>query len=169
MWHEIFNQLKSDLIKINLVVYLHVAELFIKTSHWLKNLKRRNSFFIVSSDALYRLWIFQQIEWKSELYHSMARANVNNSVWLVTNTPTASKYIPRRTRISINWNPPFRPHFINFSKTVFYEVNLLPQCSHLEVLLLSKFGSERGGFQLEQILGLLGMYFDAVVEEVKTY
>ena len=107
MWHEIFNQLKSDLIKINLVVYLHVAELFIKTSHWLKNLKRRNSFFIVSSDALYRLWIFQQIEWKSELYHSMARANVNNSVWLVTNTPTASKYIPKWTKIYINWNPPF--------------------------------------------------------------
>ena len=34
--------------------------------------------------------------------HSMARANLNKSVWLVTNTNTASKYIPRRTRISIN-------------------------------------------------------------------
>ena len=42
--------------------------------------------------------------------------------------------------------PPFRPHFINFSKTVFYEVNLVSQCSYLEVLLLSKFGSDRGDF-----------------------
>ena len=31
--------------------------------------------------------------------HSMARANLNKSVWLVTNTITASKYIPKRTRI----------------------------------------------------------------------
>ena len=42
--------------------------------------------------------------------------------------------------------PPFRPHFIKFPKSVFYEVNLVSQCSHLEVLLLSKFGSERGDF-----------------------
>ena len=40
--------------------------------------------------------------------------------------------------------PPFRPHFIKFSKTVFYEVNLTSQCLHLEVLLISKSGSERG-------------------------
>ena len=40
--------------------------------------------------------------------------------------------------------PPFRPHFINLSKTAFYEVNFVSQFSHLEVLLLSKFGSERG-------------------------
>ena len=33
--------------------------------------------------------------------------------------------------------------------------------SHLEIL--SKFGYERGGFQLLQILGLLGMHCDAVV------
>ena len=38
----------------------------------------------------------------------------------------------------------FRPHFINFSKTVLYIVNLVSQCSHLEVHLLSKFGFERG-------------------------
>ena len=41
---------------------------------------------------------------------------------------------------------PFRPHFINFSKTVSYEVNLASQCSHLKVLLWSKFWSERGNF-----------------------
>ena len=38
----------------------------------------------------------------------MARANLNKSVWLVTNTTTASKYIPNRTRICVNWNPPFQ-------------------------------------------------------------
>ena len=32
----------------------------------------------------------------------MARANLNKSVWLVTNTTAASKYIPRRPRICIN-------------------------------------------------------------------
>ena len=42
--------------------------------------------------------------------------------------------------------PPFRSHFIQFSKTVFYKVNLTSQHSHLEVLLLSKFGSERANF-----------------------
>ena len=60
------------------------------------------------------------------------------------------------------------PPFL-FSKTVSYEVNLTTQHSHLEVLLLSKFWSERRGFQLMQILGLLEMYFDAVVVEVKTF
>ena len=34
---------------------------------------------------------------------------------------------------------PFRPDFIKFSKTISYEVNFTSQCSHLEVLLLSKF------------------------------
>ena len=92
-------------------------------------------------------------EWRSKaeihyLLHSMARANLNKSVWLVTNTTTALKYIPNlggpeSASIEI---PSFRPHFIKFSKTVFYEVNLVSQCSQLEVLLLSKFGSERGDF-----------------------
>ena len=43
-----------------------------------------------------------------------------------------------------------------------YEVNLASQSLHLEVLLLSKFWSERG-FQLIQILGLLGIYLNAAV------
>ena len=42
--------------------------------------------------------------------------------------------------------PPFRPHFVKFPKPVSYEVNLTSQHSHLEVLLLSKFWSERGDF-----------------------
>ena len=51
--------------------------------------------------------------------------------------------VPESASIEI---PPFRSHFIKLSKTVFYEVNLVSQCSHLKVLLLSKFGSERGDF-----------------------
>ena len=35
-------------------------------------------------------------------YHSMATANLNKSEDFVTNTTAASKYIPRRPRISIN-------------------------------------------------------------------
>ena len=75
------------------------------------------------------------------LSHSMARANLNKSVWLVTNTTTASKYIPRRTRISINWNPSFQTSLHKIFKYCFLWSK---SCSHLEVLLLSKFGSERG-------------------------
>ena len=65
--------------------------------------------------------------------------------------------------------PPNRPHIINFSKTVSFEVNLTLQHSHLEVLLLTKFWSEMGGFQLMQILGLLGMYFDVSVVFVTSH
>ena len=80
----------------------------------------------------------------SDLLHSMARANLNKSKKVLTSTTTASKYIPKIPESVSVEIPPFRPHFINLLKTVFYEVNLVSQCSHLEVLLLSKFGSERG-------------------------
>ena len=110
----------------------------------------------------------------------------------MTNTTTASKYIPtkylgRPESIEI---PPFRPHYKFFPKTVSYEVNLASKCSPLEVILLNKSTSKheccfvrftslekvfensmkwglKGGFQLMQILGLLGMYFDAVVVDVE--
>ena len=68
--------------------------------------------------------------------HSMARANLNKSVWLVSNTTTAqhqSTYLGGPESVSIEI-PPFKPHFIKFSKTIFYEVNLVSQCSHFEVL-----------------------------------
>ena len=94
----------------------------------------------------------------------MARANLNKSVWLVTNTTTASKYILKRTRICINWNPPFQ--------TQIYLVKVLPNVNTVKQDLLNKkqflkiLWSEvwKGGFQLIEILVLLvGMYFDAVV------
>ena len=67
----------------------------------------------------YGLWSFQTGDTKLETclpknqhtQHSMARANLNKSVGLVTNTTTASKYIPKRTRISSIEIPPFRPKF----------------------------------------------------------
>ena len=45
-----------------------------------------------------------------DIYHSMARVNLDKSEELVTNTTAASKYmlIPKRSRICINQNPPFQ-------------------------------------------------------------
>ena len=54
----------------------------------------------------------------------MAIANLNKSVWLVTNTTAASKYIPRRTRISINWNPTFQTSLHKISKKVFFRLTI---------------------------------------------
>jgi hypothetical protein len=74
----------------------------------------------------------------------MSRANLNKSKKVVTSTTTVSKYIPKRRPESVSIE--IRPHFIKFSKTVFYSVNLVSKYSHLEVLLISKFGSEREDF-----------------------
>ena len=43
--------------------------------------------------------------------HNMAIANLIKIEELVTNNTAASKYIPERPRIWINWNPPFWPKF----------------------------------------------------------
>ena len=51
----------------------------------------------------------------------MATANLNKSVWLVTNTTAASKYISRRPRISINWNPPLQTSLHKISKVEFLD------------------------------------------------
>ena len=40
----------------------------------------------------------------------------------MTNTTAASKYIPRRPRISINWNPPFQTSLHKISKEVFFRL-----------------------------------------------
>ena len=95
--------------------------------------------------------------------HTMARANLNKSVWLVTNTTTASKYIPKKTRICINWNSPFQtkiylvkvPLSVNIVKQ-----DLLHKKQFLKILWRKVW---KGGFQLMLILDLLGMYFDALV------
>jgi hypothetical protein len=70
----------------------------------------------------------------------------DKSEWLETNTTSASKYIPESPESASIKIPTFRLHFKFFSKTVSYKVNLNSQRSHLEVLLLSKFWSERKDF-----------------------
>ena len=50
---------------------------------------------------------------------SMARASLNKSWELVTNTTAASKYIPKRPKIFINWNPPFQNWLHNIFKNCF--------------------------------------------------
>ena len=57
----------------------------------------------------------------------MARANLNKIENFETDTTAASKYrpifeVPESASIEM---PPFRPHFINFSKTVFTYFEML--------------------------------------------
>ena len=52
--------------------------------------------------------------------HSMARANLNKSEWLVTNTTTASKYIPKGLEYALIEILPVRCYFIRFSNSVSY-------------------------------------------------
>ena len=57
---------------------------------------------------------------------------------------TALKVAPARGPLSTRMKiPPFGPHFIKFSKTVSYEVNLASQSTQSEAPLKSKFLSKR--------------------------
>ena len=58
--------------------------------------------------------------------------------------PQHQSTCPRDQESALMEISPFRPHFIKFSKTIFYEVNLASQCSHLEELLVSRFGPNSG-------------------------
>ena len=65
---------------------------------------------------------------KSQYGHSqssLATANLNKSEEFVTNTTAASNYIPRRPRISINWNPPFQTSLHKISKVVFFWLKII--------------------------------------------
>ena len=73
--------------------------------------------------------------------HSMARANLNKSKKALTSTPTVSKYIPK-SLVKIPLNVNIVKHDLLDKKTVFE--NFMKWCL-------------KGGFQLIQILGLLGM------------
>ena len=99
----------------------------------------------------------------------MAKANLNKSVWLLTNTTTASKFLPKRTRICINWNPLFQTQI--YLVKVSLNVNIVKQDLLHKKQFLKILWSEvwKGGFQLMLILVLLGMYFDAAVVFVKTF
>ena len=67
----------------------------------------------------------------------MARANLNKSKFFLTSTTTASKYIPKRPRICINWNSPFQTQI--YLVKVSLNVNIVEQD-----LLNKKLRSERG-------------------------
>ena len=101
--------------------------------------------------------------------HSMARANLKESKYFSTSTTTASKYIPKRPRICINWNPLFQTQI--YLVNVPLNVNIVKQDLLNKKQFLKILWSEvwKGGFQLMQILGLFGMYFDSVVVEVEKY
>ena len=68
--------------------------------------------------------------------HSMARANLKKSVWLVTNTTAASKYIPRRTRISINWD------FLTFKRLYKVEPNRFKAIETCIILLENQVAAD---------------------------
>jgi hypothetical protein len=124
----------------------------------------------------------------------MATANLNKSEDFVTNTTAASKHIPRRPRISINWNPTFQTSLHKISKVNFFRLTIFFFRNKIVfskeqlwfsflTIVKQKKNSERSkffwkfsflkiyfiknvwkvGFQFMLILGLLGMYFDAVV------
>ena len=96
---------------------------------------------------------------------SIARANLKKSKDFSTSTSTASKYIPKRPRICINWNPPFqiKIYLVNVPLNVnIVKQDLLNKKQFLKILWSEVW---KGGFQLMQILGLLGIYFDVEVEK----
>ena len=104
-----------------------------------------------------------------ESSHSMARVNLNKSKKVLTSTTTASKYIPKRHRICINWNPPFQTQI--YLVKVPLNVNIVKQdlLNKKQFLKILQSKVWEGRFQLIQILGLMGMYFDAVVVKVKMF
>ena len=99
----------------------------------------------------------------------MARANRKKSKYFSTYTTTASKYIPKRPRICINWNPPFQTQI--YLVNVPLNVNIVKQDLLNKKQFLKILWSEvwKGVFQLMHILDLFGMYFDAVVVKVDKY
>ena len=112
--------------------------------------------FPISSNLFLRIF-FHLRTWNSLLLHSMATANLNKSRKVMNSTTAASKYIPRRPRISINWNPPFQTQ-IYFVK-VPLNMNIVKQDYLQKKQFLKILWSEvwKGRFQLMLILGLPGM------------
>ena len=82
------------------------------------------------SHSILRLEVLQM----ENLYlrQSIHTANLNKSEELVQIPPQhLSTYLSDPKSASIE-TPSFRPHFIRFSKTVSFKVNLDSQCSHLD-------------------------------------
>ena len=87
---------------------------------------------------IFTKWIGLKSEVKKKVKtnHSMARANLNKSEVFFTNTTTATKYIPRRSRICIDWNISFQsqiylvkvPLNVHIVKQDFLHKKLMLQC-----------------------------------------
>ena len=84
-------------LKINGLHRNIVCKAIRKVNSRFKNQAHLASYFSLSSFCL-----------SNRYYHSMARANLNTIENFMTNTTTASKYIPKRFKICINRNPPFQ-------------------------------------------------------------
>ena len=69
-------------------------------------------------------------KWHSSKYAWPEPNCIQVSGWWQIPPQNQSTYLGGPEYLSIEI-PPFRPHFIKFSKIVFYEVNLVSQCSHL--------------------------------------
>ena len=94
--------------------------------------------------------------------HSMARANLYKSEFFSTSTTAASKYITKKPRICIKWNPPFQTKI--YVVKVPLNVNIVKQDLLNEKQFLKILWSKvwKGEFQKMKILVLLDMYFDTV-------
>ena len=69
--------------------------------------------------------IFIKIFFGTFTDHSMARVNLNKSKKVLNSTTKASKYIPKRSRICINWNPSFQTQI--YLAKVLLNVNIVKQ------------------------------------------
>ena len=98
-------------------------------------------------------WVFPKE--KILRIHRMARDNLKKSKYFSTSTTTASKYIPKRPRICINWNPPFQTQI--YLVNVPLNVNIVKQDLHNKNLFLNftNWGL-KGGISIDTDSGPLG-------------
>ena len=85
---------------------------------------------------------------------SMAIANLNKTEKLVTNTTTASKYMPKMPRICINGNPPFRTSLHKTFKNCFLWSKFYFTMLTFRRTFNKKIWVWQGEFQMMQILEL---------------
>ena len=76
---------------------------------------------------------FEQLKKKTNFLlaqHSMTWANLNKNKKVFTSTTTASKYMPKKPKIYINWNPPLSdPNLLS---------NNTSKCEHYETIFTLK-------------------------------
>ena len=114
--------------------------------------------------------LLKQTNWPLFCYGSQyGQSQSEKSKFFLTSTTIASKYIPKRPKNLHQLKSPFQsqiylvkvPLNVNIVKQ-----GLLHKKQFLKILWCKVW---KGGLQLIQILDLLGMYFDAMVVEIKTF